>query len=119
VITGRKITEDASFGGILGREKTQCLRTEFKMRNWQSQLERGHGKRRLTCHANGTFLRFASTSATARIPEELPGPVKVLNRRFLRFTRDAPTTKRSVAVNNTDFRGIRAAEAILTISKTD
>jgi hypothetical protein len=70
VITGRKIVEGASLGGMLGMEKRQCLRIELKTRNWHSQLDKSHdykGKR--TCHANGRFLRFASTSTAATIRE--------------------------------------------------
>jgi hypothetical protein len=70
---------------------------------------------KLTCHAPGTFLKFAITISIATILDLLPGPVKVLIMSFWKFTREAAVPKMRVVVNAMDFRGNLLAEAILTI----
>jgi hypothetical protein len=66
----------------------------------------------LTCHASGTFLRFARTKSAATIRDVLPGPVKVFRRASRILSREPVTLRTSATVNAIDFSGRRAPEAM-------
>lgn len=66
-----------------------------------------------TCHAQGTFLRFASTRTAAIIREYMPGPVKVLMNILYRFTRDAVPATAMAVQNAMDLRGSLLADAMM------
>lgn len=66
-----------------------------------------------TCHANGTFLRFARTSIAAIIRDLLPGPVKVSKTTFRMLRREAVTPRASAIVKAIDLKGRRAPEAMM------
>jgi hypothetical protein len=68
---------------------------------------------RPTCHAKGTFFRFASTTRMANIRDLRPGPVKVVTMRFRRFILDTVVPKMRVVVKVMYFRGNLVADAIL------
>lgn len=70
------------------------------------------GEKQLTCHANGTFLRFTRTNSVAIILEVLPGPVKVFRKAFRMLIREAVILTASAAVKAMDLRGRRAPEAM-------
>ena len=70
------------------------------------------GKTLLTCHASGTFLRFARTKSVAIIRDVLPGPVKVFRRAPRILSREPVTLRTSATVNARDFSGRRAPEAM-------
>ena len=61
----------------------------------------------LTCHAKGTFLRFVRMMKRPRIRDLEPGPVKVEERRVLRFMRVAEALRMRVVVRRMDFMGSR------------
>lgn len=71
------------------------------------------GFRVRTCHAQGIFLRFASTSTAATILEYMPGPVKVLMITLRRFIFDAVAANTIAVLKAMDLRGSLLAEAIL------
>ena len=67
----------------------------------------------LTCHASGTFLRFARMKSVATIRDVLPGPVKVFTRARRILSREPVTLRTSATVKAIDFRGRRAPEAMV------
>ena len=67
----------------------------------------------LTCHASGTFLRFARTNSVAIIRDVLPGPVKVFRRAPRILSREPVTLRTSATVKAIDFSGRRAPEAMV------
>jgi len=68
---------------------------------------------RLTCHANGTFFRFARSAIAAMIRDILPGPVKVLMNRFWRFVRTARAPTAATVPKAMVLMGRLVADAIL------
>jgi hypothetical protein len=113
VITGRKSVEGAIVEGMLGLLKRQCRKMALKTRNCGCQIMTKQVERTmLTCHASGTFLRFARTKSVAIIRDVLPGPVKVFRRAPRILSREPVTLRTSATVNARDFSGRRAPEAM-------
>lgn len=105
--------EGAIVEGMLGLLKRQCRKMALKTRNCGCQIDdETGGEILLTCHASGTFLRFARTKSAATIRDVLPGPVKVFNRAPRILSRVPVTLRTSATVNAIDFSGRRAPEAM-------
>lgn len=68
---------------------------------------------RRTCHAKGTFLRFARIIRKAAIREYRPGPVNVRRMRSRRLTLDALTLRTRAVVKAMDFIGRAVADAMV------
>jgi hypothetical protein len=73
----------------------------------------GRALRDLTCHANGTFLRFAMITRKAKIRDLEPGPVNTLINRSRRLARDAAAVTARALVKAIDFSGNAVADAMV------